>query len=226
MSDEIAKPHQSLSYIDTETTSLSPETGKIWEFAGIRYDFLNDEDAEIFSGVVQTPFGPARITRLEIQIEQPLGEADVRSLEIGHYYDRFGKNGFWVGSLNERGYPVNVHRGHVVPPAEAAKMIEWFLRGSSVMGVTVNFDHERLERMLRWEDQCPAWHYHPVDVKTYAAGVLEANGLELNFPWWSSEIREKLNVPEPPADVLHTAMGDVIWTRDVHWAAVNMARRS
>lgn len=64
-----------LCFIDTETTSLSAETGRIWEFAGIRRSAETGEE-----------------TRLLFQIDVDLGEADPMSLKIGKYYERFDEN--------------------------------------------------------------------------------------------------------------------------------------
>lgn len=224
------KVHPPIAYVDTETTSLSAETGKIWEFAGIRYDFLTPDVARERgpSAWVSTPFGAAFETSMVVQINQSLGEADVMSLKIGMYHERFGKNGDWNSfEITDFGNPVPIYRakfpqkGEVAEPGEAAVMIEEFLRGTSIFGNTINFDHERLERFLRWENLCPAWHYHPVDVKTFAAGVLSAHGHDLSFPFYSSEISELMGVPQPTeGQDLHTAMGDTTWTRNLHWAAL------
>jgi len=229
VTDEATEPkvHSHIAYVDTETTSLSAETGKIWEFAGIRYDFLTPEEGktktEKYEVRVDTPFGRARETRMLLQIDQPLGEADQQALRIGRYFDRFGKNGyagvFALDALKRQGhFPIS---GQVFEAGDAAWLVQRFLHDTSIFGNTINFDHERLERFLRWEGQCPTWHYHPVDVKTFAAGVLTAKGHTLSFPFYSSEISEALGVQQPEEGKdLHTAMGDTVWTRDIHWAAL------
>lgn len=208
-----------LCFIDTETTSLNPETGRIWEFAGIRREF--DDDGNVSAEKT-----------IWFQIEQLLHEADSFSLKIGKYYDRFGLAGEWEpfeifgGDSNEpildamkdsRAWPV---QGEVVSTFVAAQLVEEFTKDATIIGNVIAFDAERLDRMLKAEGRLPRWHYHIIDIEPMVVGHMLARGVTLELPYLSSVLTQYLNVPEPDETLRHTALGDATWVKD-QWDALH-----
>lgn len=198
-------------FLDTETTSLSADTGEVWEFAGIRRE------------------GDGEEKRLWIQIECDLGTADPMSLKIGKYYERFGTHGHGYQRVSistdggETWSPDSVpDNGSVVDKFEAASLISEFTRGAHIVGNCVSFDAERLERLLRGYLQCPGWHYHIIDIEPMIIGYALRMGEKFPLPYSSKDLTEWLGVPEPDESVRHTAMGDALWVRD-QWDALHHA---
>lgn len=220
-----------LCFVDTETTSLSAEHGEIWEFAGIRRSYegspLFNSPNGVWDG--KDSNGPYVERRLEFQIECDLGTADPFSLSIGRYRERFGVKGEWEpytifsdeGPVGPDVFDTNPNGAVVTSKFDAAKLIERFTRGTTLIGNVISFDSERMERLLRAYNECPGWYYHVIDLEPYAVGFLKGKGVkDFTLPYKSSEITEALGVPQPKeGEGLHTALGDTLWVRDM-WDAI------
>lgn len=207
-----------LCFIDTETTSLSAESGEIWEFGGIRRNAETGEE-----------------TRMLLQIDCDLGTADPMSLKIGRYYDRFAQNGWWetnrISLLGDDIFQKEVgpqfpQNGEVCSKIEAAALISEFTRGTHLIGNVISFDAERLERLLRSWCQCPGWHYHLIDLEPMIIGYALACGKTFDLPYSSHDLADWLGVPVPDGDTLHTAMGDAEWVKDMWDALHNLEDRT
>jgi hypothetical protein len=210
-----------LAFIDTETTSLNPESGRIWEFAGIRRDWELDHEGE--------PAG-YKETTIWFQIDQLLHEADPFALKIGKYYERFGLAGEWEPFQVFGDETVVVDavktpamwptKGEVVSSFTAAQLIEEFTKDCSIIGNVISFDAERLDRLLKAEGRLPRWHYHIIDIEPMVVGYALAKGIPWALPYQSSELTAFLGVPEPDETLRHTALGDATWVRD-QWDALH-----
>lgn len=197
-----------LVFLDTETTSLHPDTGEVWEFAGIR----------VSAGA------PDWI--VNFQIECDLSNADPFALSIGKYRERFGKNGDWqpysitdgFGSeVSQSPFPQN---GEVVSKYDASRVIERFTRGAHVVGNVISFDTERLAKLLREEGETPGWHYHVIDIEPILVGFLTADNLPpIELPWNSEHLSAAAGVALPDETERHTALGDAKWVQR-QWQAV------
>ena len=206
-----------LVFLDTETTSLNSDTGRIWEFAGIRRDFNDDGNL-------------VGERTMWFQIEQLIHEADPFALKIGKYYERFGAAGEWAdwtvevddGTLIDpikewTRWPV---KGEVTSTYTAAKLIEEFTKDATIIGNVIAFDAERLERLLKAEGRLPRWHYHMIDIEPMVVGHALARGLTFDLPYLSSQLTAYLGVPEPDETLRHTALGDATWVKD-QWDALH-----
>jgi hypothetical protein len=186
-------------FLDIETTSLSADTGEVWEFAGIRRDEHGSDKG-----------------RLWCQIDASLSTADPVSLKIGKYYERFGQNGIWCsedfmmdnGFVADDFYP---EQGERVLPALAARLIAKFTRDAHIVGNVISFDAERLERLLRKYGHCPGWHYHIIDIEPMIVGHALANGHRFLRPYDSTDLTHWLGIAEPTEEERHPALGDAAW---------------
>lgn len=91
--------------------------------------------------------------------------------------------------------------------------------GCILAGNVVSFDAAMIGAFLRENGACPAWHYHLLDVETFAAGAL---GLEP--PWDSDRVSAELGVAVPRGDEAHTALADARWSRAIYYAALMYAK--
>lgn len=122
-----------------------------------------------------------------------LARADPDALRISNYYGRL---------------PAEVDN-----PAQVAVEVARATAGAHLVGAVPSFDAAFLAPFLRAHHQCPAWHYHLVDVEALAAGRLG-----MAPPWRSDELAEALGVGTP--EDRHTALGDARWARAVYHAAL------
>lgn len=188
-------------FVDTETTSLDPETGEIWE-VGL---------------IVRKPITASGHT---VDVEHhwflpvDLGRADPRSLEIGGFHDRHPHGyRFPEGDRDEGRY---ARKGGAAGLPEFAAQFAQLTDGAHLVGAVVSFDEERLRKLLRRNGACPSWHYHIVDIEAMGVGALCAKGLVSSalLPWDSKELSLTLGVDPEDYDV-HTALGDARWARDL-----------
>lgn len=207
-----------LAFLDTETTSLNPETGRIWEFAGIRRDFNDDDSGEFTERVIW------------FQIEQSLEHADPFSLKVGSYYQRFGLAGDWepismfgddvpITDPYKDAWPV---KGQVVSTYDAARLIEEFTADTTIIGNVISFDAERLDRLMKAEGRLPRWHYHIIDMEPMIIGYALAKGARFPLPYASADVGAFMGVPEPDETLRHTALGDADWVKR-QWDALHEA---
>lgn len=123
--------------------------------------------------------------------------ADGAALLVGGFYDRF---------------PTVDGGGQVTALAEAAEAVARLSAGRVVIGNNVHFDLGFLARLLRENDQAPAWHYHPVDVKALCGGLLG-----LRPPWTTEDLVEAMDIDIDKLGVdRHTARGDVEISRALY----------
>jgi hypothetical protein len=102
---------------------------------------------------------------------------------------------------------------------EAARRVCDIVRdGAVIAGSNPGFDMERLLILMQRNGIGePGWHYHPLDVPTMAVGWLAACGGVPPRPWKSDAVSRSMYV-EPDKYERHTAMGDVLWSRDLYVA--------
>lgn len=205
-----------LAFIDTETTSLDDRTGEIWEIALILCDDVTFKDPE---GNV---FNKEYVWQLPVN---DLSLADPFSLNIGRFHDRRWPEPKWAYVLGDSfnseervreivcGEHYQKSDNHFQVPinqleAWAAHFVS-LTKDAHLIGNVVNFDEERLRKLVRSYGQCHMWHYHLVDVETLIAGRI---GLEP--PWKSTELSEALNIPVPEDQ--HSALADARWAMDMY----------
>lgn len=84
------------------------------------------------------------------------------------------------------------------------------------VGINPTFDIQRIERMLRENGACPLWHYRPVDITEYIAGMYGKQP-----PWKTSDLAKLVGVHRSEySEDAHTALGDCRYTRDMYNAAM------
>jgi hypothetical protein len=127
----------------------------------------------------------------------------------------------WMATLPDefvRDYHARYVPGSAASKWDAARRIASIVAGGAVIaGSNPAFDMERLEDLLSTEGLSPGWHYHPCDVPTMAIGYLAARGELIPRPWKSDALSAAVGIL-PIAYRRHTAMGDVLWTRDLYEA--------
>lgn len=181
-----------ISFVDVETTGLDPDLHQIWEVAITRVDHQGRDESMSW-------FLPVDLSR-----------ADPVSLDIGQFYSRHpsqpdshpkvGADGRTTSSLDRFA-------------AQFARLT----RNTHLAGMVVSFDEERLRKLLRANGQCPAWHYHIVDIEAMCAGRLGWNP-----PWDSTNLSKAMGV-NPEDYERHTAAGDVAWGIDLYNAVMEGA---
>ncbi|QHB37906.1 hypothetical protein SEA_OPIE_64 [Gordonia phage Opie] len=173
-----------VSFVDTETTGLGP-LDQIWEFAAI----------------IRRLDGSESTVHLHIEHDRSLAD-DLPEEFRADYTRRFGIDGM-----------------HVYSRAGAASIIHAALTSTHIVGVNPAFDARLLEQLLRDAGLVPSWNYHLVDLSPVTIGVLLAAGERVDLPWKSDALSARVGVPTndeagEPLYARHTAMGDVLWTRD------------
>lgn len=221
--------------LDTEATSLRWDR-RAWEIGII----------ERVPVTVRHPDGPDtygtddREHQWFIDLQDlDLGNADVKSLEIGRFYERHPQMNGVIGS------------GRVFREAEALAEVEKLTRRAHLIGAVVNFDTEVLSNRMRETGICPSWHYHLIDIEALAVGwlngrrarqneIVDGYPLENNGehapglvrwddpgPWnvtlpWNSEDLSLLVGVTPAVDDRHTALGDVRWALRIYDAVMGL----
>lgn len=171
-----------IAFLDTETTSLRHDR-RAWEVALILRDakgfdheyhwFIDDCDLE-------------------------LGNADVKSLSIGKFYDRHPQYRAAGGSVHFE--------------ADVLQQAERLTRDATVVGGVPSFDSEVLANRMRANNICPSWHYRTQDFQTLILGYLRGQGKAAPaLPWKSDDLSRLIGVEPPADDERHTALGDARW---------------
>lgn len=176
-------------FVDTETLGLAPDA-PIWEFAAIRIAGMG---ADVAAGKV--------LDQVEFLVEHDT------SYGTGHLPESFAKD-----------YRARYWAEFAWPAMHAAREIHKITDGAIVAGSNPSFDIERLELLLQAHGIDPAWHYHPLDIPSMAAGWYVGNGGGELF-WRSTELSTAVGV-DPDDYERHTALGDVKWCL-AQWKAMN-----
>lgn len=183
----VTVPGPKLVFCDTETTSLRHDR-RAWEIALIVR--RPGEDDEELTWFVESG-------------DLDLGNADIQSLKIGKFYER---------------HPEHRESGRTwESEAEDAVLaeVEELTRDAILVGAVPNFDTEVLANRMRAHGICPSWHYHLVDVETFAAGALRLP------PKWSFDaVLAAYGLTYDEAD-RHTALGDTRMVRDLYDAVMS-----
>lgn len=134
------------------------------------------------------------IDYFETQILTPdLSGADKKALEICRFYDRYD-------------------RSRAVSLEEALIDLIDFSKDTVLFGLNVSFDITFLQMNAEREDLLfsPAWHYSPVDVKSYASGALGLKGSVA-----SHKLADMLGVRIDERR-RHSALGDAELTLEIY----------
>ena len=198
-----------IAFVDTETTSL--KRGKrIWEVAIILRRHRQ----------VGTPAFEDSEHHYIIE-DVNLYNADIKSLEIGGFFERHKRVG------HSRGYT------EAVFAEEAFRM----LHEATIVGNVPNFDTDGFEAMFCRHNLIPTWHYHLLDVENLIVGYIRGlqHAIEESGGWtedsplteqydhiqlydcqppWNSEELSRIIGINPNNYERHTAMGDARWVRD------------
>ena len=177
-----------LVFLDTETTSLRHDR-RAWEIGLIRRD---EEGKDVEHTWFVDPD------------DLDLGNADLMSLKIGRFYDRYPH-----ARTDREPASTDTEEEH-----EVLVTVEACTRGATIVGAVPNFDTEVLGNRMRANGICPSWHYHLVDVETFAAGALQ-----LPPPWDFDKLLATFNLDYDEA-ARHTALGDARMVRDLYDAVL------
>jgi hypothetical protein len=194
-----------IAFLDCETTSLRHDR-RAWEV-----------------GIIDRRPGHSDVEHswfIELN-DLDLGNADLRSLEVGRFHDRHPH-----ARLDEEPDPFAA-----LDETSVMMQVEAITRGAHIVGAVVNFDTEVLGNQMRQNGICPSWHYHLCDVENLAAGWLhrhaavlenragaidEATALrEVARPPWDSHALSRAVGVEPDGFDRHTALGDAKWARAI-----------
>jgi DNA polymerase III epsilon subunit-like protein len=179
-----------LVFIDTETTSLRHDR-RVWEIGLIvRHD---DE-------------GETEYSRFISVHDLDLGNADLKSLNIGRYYERHPQERM----IRDQWLALRSDELGLADEIEVLEEVEELVRGATIVGAVPNFDTEVLGKRMRKNGICPSWHYHLVDVETLAAGALK-----MPPPWDFDKVLAAYGLTYDEAD-RHTALGDARMARDLY----------
>ncbi|HEX7277874.1 MAG TPA: hypothetical protein VF244_10910 [Acidimicrobiales bacterium] len=192
-------------FVDTETTGLDPDRHEIWEVALI------------------LPDGAEHVWQLPVD----LARADPIALNIGRFHERRAKG--WR--------TWNVHQddeSNITDPSWFAQEFVRLTRGLHMVGAVIDFDADRLWRLLRANGECPMWHYHKVEIEAmvvgYARGLCKGIATAGDItkypgavaakkvaapPWKSDELSRAIGVNPDDFD-RHTALGDAQWARAMY----------
>lgn len=181
-----------LLFLDTETLGLDPYA-PIWELAALRRSEATEENG-----------WSEKETTLH--------------LFVMHFdADR------WLPSLPEQfrnDYAARYDESAAVTPYDAVDRLVEFATGRPLLiGSNPGFDAERIRRQwLEPRDVAEPWYYHLEDIASIVKGYLAARKA-LDFTMVKSDTMSKAIGVDPANYDRHTAMGDVLWTRD-QWDVV------
>lgn len=173
-------------FLDTETTGLDRRTRRIWDLGYI----------------VRRPGRPD--VERQFFIDVSLKKADPMSLKIGGYYERH-PNPYSMGFA---GVMSSYNADDV------AQIVVRDFHGATLVGAVPSFDEESLAHMLFSANLTPTWHYHLVDIETFAAGALR-----MAPPWDFDALLGLYGLRYDEAE-RHTALGDARMVRDLYDAVL------
>lgn len=123
------------------------------------------------------------------QLAVDLTEADPAALRVNRFYEREAK---------------------VSDPQDVAIEVAVHTAGAYLVGAVPSFDALFLDRFLRRNGQCPAWHHRLICVESMALPVIGSP-----VPLGLGKVAERLGLTVDPS-VAHTALGDAMLARDVY----------
>ena len=209
-------------FVDVETTGLDPDRHQIWEVALI------------------LPDGTEHVWQLPVD----LARADPIALNIGRFHERRlpAPGGGFIHLDGRTTVPLEVEEregGDLQWTTRTfAEQFVRLTRGLHMVGAVIDFDADRLWRLLRANGECPMWHYHKVEVEalvvgyarglcrgiatagdiTKYPGVVQAKKVAAP-PWKSDELSRAIGVNPDNFD-RHTALGDARWARAMFLAVM------
>ncbi|WP_032402459.1 3'-5' exonuclease [Rhodococcoides fascians] len=177
-----------LVFLDTETTGLHPDR-RPWEIAMIR---------------LESHSGDAKLKGCTILVSDvDLSQADPMALSIGKFYDRHPNF-----SLNDGPQPPQPNGTWLFSEESAARKVERWTRGATIVGANPSFDTITLDAMLRRHNLVPSWHHRLVDVESLTAGHLGSIGDDGRL-LGATRCADVLGL-NYDADQTHTAEGDAV----------------
>lgn len=175
-------------FVDLETTGLLANVHEIWECGAVSVDFSEDGR-----------YNPFDIRYFEQQVGCTLLNADAEALKVGDYDGRFDEHRAWAA-------------------ADFIHDFMEFVDGGVLAACNVAFDVSFLKRYASAYNERESWHYSPIDIKSYTAGVL---GCPFPIPK-TSALADMLNIAKPLNR--HTALADAQYGMDIYLAAWNRSR--
>lgn len=173
--------------VDLETTGLDERRQEAWEVGIV---------------IPASPGEPERDTDVEILYQFPIrrwAEAEPEALAVGQFHERYVSPP--AGWAYDPAFKMHVKA------IEAARAIADLTAGLHPLGAAVQFDLRFLAELLRAWGQNPQWHHRVLDLGSFAAGVVGADG-----PIPTRTLSETL-VENTAA---HTALGDARWNLEVY----------
>lgn len=181
-----------LLFLDTETLGLDPYA-PVWELAALRRAEATEENGW---------------TEEETTVQMLVQHTDAAK---------------WLATLPEQFRADYVNRydpDAAVPISEAVDTLMEFAKGRPLLiGSNPGFDSERIRR--QWLEPIGVdapWYYHLEDIASIVKGFLAARKA-LDFTMVKSDDMSRAIGVNPDDYDRHTAMGDVLWTRD-QWDVV------
>lgn len=187
----MSTPARDVVFVDCETGGLDPAGHEAWEVAWWNLTTGHRNEFFVYVG----------------DVAEFMGRSEPKALRVGRFLDRYPLDDlptfedtsdaladFRAGLTGRREMPAAEWPNHPAPV---------------ILGSKPTFDMDFLTNLFvahRFPDprQLPVWHHHPIDLGSYAAGVL---GIELGTCSLSAESVAKLVGVKPGQ---HSAMGDVL----------------
>lgn len=141
-------------------------------------------------------------TEKQFFLDPNLKDADPMSLRIGGYYQR---------------HP-NFNDGHYENFVSTPMLVRTVVRDfmdAVIVGAVPSFDEETLARLCHESGNPITWHYHLLDIESFAAGLL---GMEP--PWNFDKVLANYGVGYRDGADRHTALGDARIVRDLYDATL------
>jgi len=146
--------------------------------------------------IVRDEYDKRDDTAYSWQLAVDLTEADPAALRVNRYYER---------------------ECVITPPADVAALVAEYTAGAYLAGAVPSFDALFLDRFLRRNGQCPAWHHRLICVESMAMPVIGSP-----VPLGLGKVAQRLGLTVD-CSVAHTALGDASLARDVYDNALGRA---